>query len=218
MLGPDSLQGRWQLAFSTEAPYRSSPFFAAFRQLTGDVPSLVPTLSEDDTLAGSIFAVTDGIPVKQEGVIVQDITPDSLVSRVTIEISLFDAIIPRMRSVMTTTSTVISTERVGRRIETRLCVESTQVRDSTLEEVLPFVPIGDVTFPTAEVFGRVRRGCEYVTMTTVYLSDLVRISTFDNENFAVWARCAEDGKDFTGTRTLMPTEPAGWSWIDEATE
>merc|ERR1719424_142927 len=100
---PDaSLDGRWRLLYASEAAYRSSPFFWAFRKLTDGLSS--PVL--DQSFAEAVFQITDGIPFKSVGPVWQTITDSgtdfgTLKSEVTLKLSVFDALSGPWQSVMT---------------------------------------------------------------------------------------------------------------------
>lgn len=71
------LNGGWRLLYASEAPYRSSPFFAAFRQATqaASTPVAVPSsgVLPGDSLAAAIFGITDAIPFYDVGSVTQSI-------------------------------------------------------------------------------------------------------------------------------------------------
>jgi hypothetical protein len=61
------LDGQWSLVYCSEAAYRSSPFFAAFRKLTDGIPAL----PGGGALAESVFSITDGLPFYRIGSVQQ---------------------------------------------------------------------------------------------------------------------------------------------------
>ena len=66
------LNGKWRLLYASEAAYRSSPFFWAFRQSTRGLTSPLPVPgAAGGALADAIFAITDGIPFYDVGNVVQ---------------------------------------------------------------------------------------------------------------------------------------------------
>ncbi len=72
------LNGSWRLLYASEAPYRSSPFFSAFRQVSQALttPVAVPSsnVAAGQPIASAIFAITDAIPFYDVGACVQTIT------------------------------------------------------------------------------------------------------------------------------------------------
>lgn len=72
------LNGRWRLLYASQAVYRSSPFFWAFRQASASqsTPVSVPSggVQAGDSLASAIFAITDAIPFYDLGPVHQTIT------------------------------------------------------------------------------------------------------------------------------------------------
>ena len=68
---PTLLNGKWQLVYATEAVYRSSPFFSAFKQSckSRTTPIGVPSgaIQPGDSLAEAILAITDAIPFYDVG-------------------------------------------------------------------------------------------------------------------------------------------------------
>lgn len=82
-LAPDAsaldLNGEWRLALALgETPYRSSPFFWAFRQAAAGAttPVAVPgaEVAAGDSLASAIYGVTDTLPFYDIGNVVQRIS------------------------------------------------------------------------------------------------------------------------------------------------
>jgi hypothetical protein len=213
--GEARLEGDWELVYATEAPYRSSPFFAAFRKLTEGMTAAVrPLGASSDALAESIFRITDGLPFKDVGVARQSISPTALVSRVELSINLYDALIPRGRSLMTSTATIMppvnkvvppgvdeAAAQSTRPLHTSLRVERTQVLESSIGELLPFLRIDDVRFPTSDVFERLRAGSSKIGMETTYLSPSMRISRYEPGQAFVWTRCGG------GASSTMAPEP-----------
>lgn len=186
------LEGEWELVYATEAVYRASPFFAAFRRLTeGMTASVRPRGAGSNSLADAIFAVTDAVPFKQVGVARQVITPTELVSRVELSVNVYDALLPRSSSMMTSTCSIVPAaddEPIGWPLRTALQVEQTQVLDSTLGKLLPFLRIDEVRFPTVRFFEQWRAGSAAISMETSYLSQELRISRFELGQAFVWAR------------------------------
>ena len=82
-LAPDAspldLNGEWRLALALgETPYRSSPFFSAFRQATAGATTPVPIpgakVVAGDSLASAIYGITDTLPFYDIGNVVQRIS------------------------------------------------------------------------------------------------------------------------------------------------
>lgn len=186
------LDGEWRLVYASEAPYRSSPFFWAFRAATQDLSS--PVL--DPSFAEAVFQITDGIPFKSIGQATQVLTgsgsPDGeLVSQVEMRISVFDALVPRARSLMTTTAST-SPLPSGRGL--RLCVEKTEVKASTLATLPGLGFIDQVAFPSKGAFEAAGASAE-VNMRSVLFgggeaegSDYRVAFTPGDAHFFVWSR------------------------------
>jgi len=73
------LNGEWLLlAALGESPYRSSPFFWAFRQAAGSMTTPIaipnPSVPAGGPLASAIYAITDAIPLYDIGSVVQKIS------------------------------------------------------------------------------------------------------------------------------------------------
>lgn len=72
------LNGCWRLVYASEAVYRSSPFFWAFRQASKAVSTPIGIPSSDvapgDSIASAIYAITDAIPFYDVGPVVQEIS------------------------------------------------------------------------------------------------------------------------------------------------
>lgn len=177
------IAGEWELVYaSSEAVYRASPFFAAFRKLTRDMETIVrPLGSPSNSLAEAIFRITDAVPYKDVGVARQTINATHLVSRVQLSINIFDALVPRSTSTMTSTAAILDAsmaEMPQGPILTRLRVEQTQVLESSLGELLPALAIDQIAFPTTDVFERLRPGSSEISLQTTFLSDNMRISRY----------------------------------------
>jgi len=65
------LNGRWRLLYSSEAVYRSSPFFSAFRQASSGMATPLPVPSggveRGDPVSEAVYAITDAIPFYELG-------------------------------------------------------------------------------------------------------------------------------------------------------
>lgn len=172
------LAGEWELVYASEAVYRASPFFAAFRKLTAGMETVArPLGSPSNSLAEAIFRITDAVPFKDVGVARQSINATHLVSRISLSINLFDALVPRSSSVMTSSAAILGAGAQGARLA-RLRVERTQVLESSLGELLPFLPIGAAAFPTSAVFEQLRPGSAEVLLQTSFLSGGLRVSRY----------------------------------------
>lgn len=130
------LEGQWRLIFASEDVTRSSPFFWGWRRMLKGVPDPFPvtrSLLKTDTLSESVFAITDGIPMKTIGEATQALIAGKLVNRVTVEVFGFG------QTVMTTTCRYMSTKDPS---ELALTIETTQAVGSSL-------PLADsVVFPS----------------------------------------------------------------------
>lgn len=190
----EALEGRWALAYASEDPTRSSPFFWAFRKATEKLQ--VPFGGEQDgSVAARIFAITDSIPGKSVGEAVQTITTDEIRS----EVEIFAGAgagtdrrggegppsFPSFRSVMTTTSEITSASGT----ETKLRVAKTQVRKSALGRLLkPLFNLDEVEFPTETLLTPLREASNEVMMTTTYLDGLLRVSRNEQGQLFVFVR------------------------------
>lgn len=157
------LEGTWRLIFASEDVTRSSPFFWGWRQMLKGVPDPSPisrSLFGTQDLSESIFAFTDGIPLKTVGEATQSLINGKMVNRVAVEV--FGA----GKTMMTTTSRYeASTDGT----ELLMTVETTQAVDNTL----PFAD--QVVFPSESFLGENAQ----VRVRITYLDDDLRI--FRNE-------------------------------------
>ncbi|CAK9100260.1 unnamed protein product [Durusdinium trenchii] len=157
------LEGTWRLIYASEDVTRSSPFFWGWRQMLQGVPDPSPvtrSLLGTQELSESIFAITDGIPLKTVGEATQTMVNGKMVNRVAIEV--FGA----GRTIMTTTSRYEASPDGS---ELLLTVETTQAVDNTL----PFAD--QVVFPSESFLGENAR----VRVRVTYLDDDLRV--FRNE-------------------------------------
>ncbi|KAG8457249.1 hypothetical protein KFE25_011491 [Diacronema lutheri] len=207
------LEGEWELVYATEAVYRASPFFAAFRGLTRGVDAVArPLGAPNAALSEAIFRITDGVPFKEVGVARQTINATHLVSRVELSINLFDALVPRAGSVMTSTAAILApTGGGGAARVARLRVEQTRVLDSSLGALLPFLALDRLAFPTADVFERLRPGSSEVRLETTFLSHTLRVSRHraggaDDADAAGGSDVAADSGAFVWSRVIVPPE------------
>lgn len=176
------LSGKWKLIYASEDLTRSSPFFWGFRK----------AFSES---ADQIFSITDSIPspVKEVGPATQEITIDEdnkagkLISRV--KVATLGGV---ATSMMTTRSTIISTDESSDTIRVR--IDSTKPEDSTVLKNLG--PLGNYInenappFPSGEALEKYKQGSSEVLMQNTYVDDNLRISR-DKEgldDFFVWIR------------------------------
>jgi len=159
------LQGDWRLVFASEDVTRSSPFFWAWRKLLEGVEDPVPFTRKafaTDLLSESIFAVTDGIPVKTIGEATQTITEYHLVNRVSL------AVFGVGQTMMTTTCQRLpaseeAADFTGHQLS--LLVETTQPANSTLPLADSFV------FPSEILLGE----SALVTMSITFLDESLRV-------------------------------------------
>jgi len=153
------LNGEWKLVYASESPYRSSPFFWAFRKLCEGMSS--PVLAPE--FAEAVFAITDGIPFKSVGQVKQTLSDTTtrgvgyLKSEVELAISLFDTVIPRGKSIMTTTAKTKMRQATSlggseRYLVLDLTVVSTEVKESSIAKLPGMGIVNDLKFPTQEVF------------------------------------------------------------------
>jgi len=157
------LDGTWRLAYASCPAYRSSPFFAGFEQAFG--PAAAP-----------LVAITDGLPFYRVGDARQIIRNSgvagegTLVSEITVEIYAFNALLPPLRSVMTTTSSARPEGAGGDLSMLILDLQSTEVKESAL-------PFSDaVAFPVQRVFDSLKSGSATVRQRTSYLSPTLRVA------------------------------------------
>ena len=73
-------------------------------------------------------------------------------------------------------------------LRTALRVEQTQVLDSTLGALLPFLRLDEARFPTVRFFEQWRAGSAAISMETSYLSQELRVSRYEPGQAFVWAR------------------------------
>lgn len=172
-----ALDGTWRLAFSSCPPYRSSPFFAAFGQLVGDVASPL------------LFSVTDGLPFFRVGAARQIIantaatspSEGTLVSQIEVELYAFDALLPPVRSVMTTSASARADDKDAATLVLGLL--RTEVKDSAL----PFSSA--LAFPVQQTFDGLKSGSATIRQRTSYLSPTLRITrAMANNDIFVYAR------------------------------
>lgn len=166
------LEGDWRLLFASEDVTRSSPFFWAWRSMLKGVPDPSPITRlafGTEELAESIFAVTDGIPLKSIGEATQRIYNGRLVNRVAVEIF-------GVGQTMMTTSCRFQPEKVGSDVV--LVVETTQAVGSTL----PFAD--DFIFPSESMLGE--NAC--VRFVVTYLDEELRIVRNEDGQVFVYAR------------------------------
>jgi hypothetical protein len=199
--GGKTLDGEWRLVWASEAPYRSSPFFWGFRKLCDGVTS--PVL--DDSFAEAVFKITDGIPFKNIAGAKQTISGSRFVggtlkSEVVMQISVFDALLPKAQSVMTTTATTAPLEGSASAADVELTLQTTEVKDSSIASVPGFAFVDDLKFPTEEVFNAVEqlRGASSGATAVIEMrntlfeaGDMRVCFTPDEKNFFLWARSAE---------------------------
>lgn len=207
------LAGEWELVYASEAVYRASPFFAAFRKLTAGMEIVArPLGSPSNSLAEAIFRITDAVPFKDVGVARQSINATHLVSRISLSINVFDALVPRSSSVVTSSAAILGATAApagaqGARLA-RLRVERTQVLESSLGELLPFLPIGAAAFPTSAVFEQLRPGSAEVLLQTSFLSGGLRVSRYLDGPEALGEGSGGEGKGGAFVWARVASQPA----------
>eukprot|EP00401_Gymnodinium_catenatum_P018047 CAMPEP_0117540540 /NCGR_PEP_ID=MMETSP0784-20121206/43553_1 /TAXON_ID=39447 /ORGANISM="" /LENGTH=274 /DNA_ID=CAMNT_0005337201 /DNA_START=38 /DNA_END=862 /DNA_ORIENTATION=+ len=168
------LQGDWALVFASEDVTRSSPFFWGWRRLLTGVPDPLPltrAMFGTDQLSESIFAITDGLPMKTVGAATQHIRDGELVNRVTLNIfGLGEAKI---------TTTCAYNPAENDRTALDLAIKTTQAVNSSL-------PLADtVKFPSKLLLGENAN----VVMHVTYLDESLRVSrNLADGQFFVYAR------------------------------
>lgn len=186
------LDGEWTLVYASEAPYRSSPFFWAFRAATEGLRS--PVL--DPSFAEAVFQITDGIPFKTIGQATQVVTGSGgpngvLVSQVEMRISLFDALLPRARSLMTTTASTSPLPGGG---GLRLAVETTAVKGSTLATLPGLRFLDAAAFPSRAAFEAAGASAEVDMRCVLFGGGAYRVAFAPgDEHFFVWSRAGVAG-------------------------
>ncbi|CAJ1387121.1 unnamed protein product, partial [Effrenium voratum] len=159
------LEGTWRLIYASEDVTRSSPFFWGWRQLLKGIPDPSPVsraVLGTEELSESIFAITDGIPMKTVGEATQTLVNGQMVNRVEVEVFGFG------KTVMTTTCRY---EPINGS-ELMLTVETTQA----VENTLPFAD--QVVFPSESLLGESAR----VRVRITYLDDVLRIVRNDKDD------------------------------------
>lgn len=155
-----TVQGKWELLYSSVERFRSSPFFWAFQE----------GLVQNRDVAAEIFKFTDMLPGACVGSAFQTISFDTgkLISEVNLEV------FPGLKGTVVTTSTV-ETESPNRLVVT---VESSRVANSNLLPVLDAV-----TVPVKEVIEAVRGpGATRVTAEVTYLDGDLRVTRTRPDN------------------------------------
>mmetsp|Transcript_73923 Transcript_73923/g.133256 ORF Transcript_73923/g.133256 Transcript_73923/m.133256 type:complete len:188 (+) Transcript_73923:1-564(+) len=171
------LEGDWRLIYASEDVTRSSPFFWGWRKMLKGIRDPTPVslqLFGTEEISESIFAFTDGIPIRTVGEATQSIKDGRLISRVTIQVFGFG------QTVMTTSCRFMPANSEGS--ELAVTVETTQAMGSTL-------PFADTTvFPSEALLGESAR----IIMHLTYLDDDLRIMRNDADGQVfVYARTAE---------------------------
>lgn len=175
--------GTWELLYCSTDDTRSSPFFAAFAQA-------YPENSDQ------IFDITDSIPapLKDIGPATQEITENSLVSRVKVA-----TLGGQATSIMTTRCSILQNSAN----KLTLSIESTKPEESTILEKLG--PLGRFLnenlppFPSGAVLERTAPGSSEVIQQNTYIDESLRISRYgntSNNNYCVWKRTGFASLDF----------------------
>jgi len=170
--------------YSSDDATRSSPFFWAIKNLI-----------DNKEISQNIFSLTDSIPFKDVGMSIQDITVDSIVSEVDITIgrttkkngssrSGGTLALPSFQSTMTTTSSYVAIN--DKTIE--LTVGKTQIKKSTLQALIPFLPFDDLIFPVEDVFNQLKPYSSVVRLNINYLDDDIRICRTEDREVFVFTR------------------------------
>lgn len=170
---PGLIEGEWRLIFASEDVTRSSPFFWGWRKLLQGVPDPFPVtraLFGTEELSDSIFAVTDGIPMKVIGEATQTLLAGKLVNKVMLKVYGVG------ETLMTTTCRYEPGTVDGG--DLKLTIETTQAMDSTLPVVDSFV------FPSEAFLGDSSR----VLMRITYLDDDLRVSRTADDQVFVYSR------------------------------
>uniref|UniRef100_A0A7S2SSL3 Plastid lipid-associated protein/fibrillin conserved domain-containing protein n=1 Tax=Rhizochromulina marina TaxID=1034831 RepID=A0A7S2SSL3_9STRA len=212
-----ALEGRWKLVYASVQPYRSSPFFWGFRQLAEGLRS--PVLA--DSFADAVFDITDGIPFKSVGpaqqTLTRGVTGDmALVSEVEIRASIFDALVPRTKSVMTTSASVSPRAEAGL-LDVSLL--KTEVKASSIASLLPFVD--DLAFPTQDVFRYLRpdADAERVTMRNALgYGGVLRVVRSPSDELFVYVRAAKSPEDEDPLPARVIAQSSSWDEEAEKSE
>ena len=166
------LEGNWKLIFASEDLTRSSPFFWGWRKMLEGIPDPSPlsrALFGTEELSESIFAFTDGIPLKSIGEVTQSLFNGQMVNRVAVEIWGVG------KTMMTTTCRYMQADNPA---ELMVTVETTQAVDNTL-------PLADqVVFPSESFLGDNARLRALIT----YLDEDLRIFRNEQDQVFVYVR------------------------------
>jgi hypothetical protein len=72
-----------------------------------------------------------------------------------------------------------------------ITVLSTRIADSTLQRLLPWLPLDQVLFPTGEVFTTIKRGSANVVARVTYLDSDMRVVRDRDDRVFVYTRLEE---------------------------
>jgi len=172
------LNGEWELVYSPEDITRSSPFFWAFRRAFPD--------SSDQ-----IFSITDSIPspIKDVGPAYQEISPNTLVSRV--KVATLGGV---ATSIMTTRCKILGESGLN---GLRVKIETTKPEESTIVELIGGPLFGKMLlekvpppFPSGDALEQAQPGSSEVIMQTTFCDEALRISRNDDDydGVYVWKR------------------------------
>jgi hypothetical protein len=167
----DALEGKWELVFANDDVTRSSPFFWAFRQSLEEFKDPNP-LMKGNTIAESLFLVTDSIPFRTIGDAYQIFTGEDMRSEVTVDLQAAG------QSIMTTRSTWQWFQ--DRFLE--VTVATTAVEQSTLGQFLPLMD-GAFRFPSGASLELVKPGSSTVLAEQTYLDETLRVVRVQDKVF-----------------------------------
>lgn len=166
------LYGKWLLVYTDDDITRSSPFFWAFRKACKDIAVIDPLrILGTDSFPEAVFKITDSIPFKSIGKAVQTITENQLISQVELSISNLPL---QGKSLMTTTSfwKCLNSNKSNM---LELTIEKTQVKESTISKLLPFIDF-DLAFPSGAALEAIKVDSSKVIMQNIYIDSELRIS------------------------------------------
>ena len=166
---------RFKLAFFSQNPTRSSPFFWAFKGLCEGITQPLPGLPA--SLSDALFTITDGIPFAQVGLARHTITEIdeeklTLKSEVQVTLSVMDAFLPPSTGFITSTAEL----RRLSQSQHEVTVLTTAVKKSTWASLPLLSFVDDYDFPSKDVMESMKDGSSAAVLETTYVSDRLRIS------------------------------------------